>query len=473
VTNAGEVRTVVASAFSDRALPEWFDDAKFGIFIHWGLYSIPGWAPLSKAEDERIATFTEPYYEADRISTFAEDYARSMSVADSPTARYHAERFGDLPYDAFADRFRAHLAGWDPDAWAELFEQAGARYVVLTTKTEDGFLLWPSDRPNPSKERWQVDRDVVGELAAAVRARGMEFGTYYSGKDWAFEDEPGRSRPYGSLAHSRAWVEQVLAHWDELVDRYQTAVMWADLNVPGSALEDWDPLFRRYYERVPQGVVNDRLGSDRETAALVRRDFDTFESVLQRGGDYTNAPRERKWESCRGMGPSWAFNRREREDQYPTSAQLIQELIDVVARGGNLLLNVGPTGEGTIRWDQATRLLDIGWWLRRYGSAIYGTRRWGRPTGSTPDGLEVRFTASPDAVHAIVLGTPVEGGPGHPQATIDVHLDDRAQVALEDRREPLEWRRTDRGIAIDLPDQPDEQPAIAFRLSPKDAIHAA
>jgi alpha-L-fucosidase len=112
VTNTGEVRTVEGSAFSDRALPPWFDDAKFGIFIHWGLYSIPGWAPLSKAEDKRISTISEPYYETDRISTFAEDYAYSMSVADSPTARYHAGRFGDLPYDAFADRFRAHLADW-------------------------------------------------------------------------------------------------------------------------------------------------------------------------------------------------------------------------------------------------------------------------------------------------------------------------------------------------------------------------
>jgi alpha-L-fucosidase len=215
------------------------------------------------------------------------------------------------------------------------------------------------------------------------------------------------------------------------------------------------------------------LGSDRETAALMHRDFETFESVLQRGGDYTNVPRDRKGESCRGMGPSWGFNRRETEAHYPTSAQLIRELIDVVARGGNLLLNVGPTGAGAIRWDQATRLQDIGWWLRRYGSAIYGARRWERPTGSTGDGLEVRFTASPDAVHAIVLGTPAEGGPGHPQATIDVHLDDEAQVALEDRRESLGWHRIDRGIVVDLPEPPDEQPAIAFRLSPKEAIHAA
>src|SRR3954470_7637484 len=138
-----------------RALPTWYDDAKFGIFIHWGPFAIPGFAPVDN--DDEVS--------------FTEYFAYWMNVPGSATARFHAREYGDLPYEAFAERFRAGVPLWDPDEWAELFERAGARYVVLTAKTDDGFLVWPSAHPNPRKAGWQVQRDLIGELAAAVRGR--------------------------------------------------------------------------------------------------------------------------------------------------------------------------------------------------------------------------------------------------------------------------------------------------------------
>jgi alpha-L-fucosidase len=400
-----------------------------------------------------------------------EEYQYSMGVTDSPTARFHAERYGDLPYEAFADQFRANLRRWNPDTWADLFQRAGARYVVLTTKTEDGFLLWPSRVPNPFKREWQVDRDVVGELAAAVRARGMEFGTYYSGWDWTFkETETSVTRP-GAVARGPAWAAHANAQWRELIERYGTALLWSDFGVPAAG--DWEALFHWYYGLVPHGVVNDRFDDEEHPELAVHADFSTLESVVREGGDYTAVPPDRKWESCRQMGSSWAYNRREVDDHYSTSANLIQELADVVARGGNLLLNVGPTGAGEIPWVQARRLLDIGWWLRRYGTAIYGTRRWTRQSGTTAAGQEVRFTVDDRAVHAIVLGAPSTRTPTDPHVELDIRLDPGAEVFLEDQPGALPWVATSHGVRIGLPEPPDEQPAIALRLSPPSAVRTA
>src|SRR5581483_563808 len=118
--------------------------------------------------------------------------------------RHHHATYGDLPYDAFVAEFLAGHRGWDPDAWADLFRAAGARYVVLVTKHHDGVLLWPSAHRNPHKRDWQASRDIVGELAAAVRARGMRFGTYYSGGlDWTFPSRGERSTDHEHRGDAR------------------------------------------------------------------------------------------------------------------------------------------------------------------------------------------------------------------------------------------------------------------------------
>jgi alpha-L-fucosidase len=156
-------------------VPDWYEDAKLGIFIHWGLASVPGWAPLSGSIHDIM---TEHGEDPLKFSPYTEWYLNSMKFPDSPTASHHAETYGaDTPYDAFREPFETMLVErWTPEPWADLFAAAGARYVVQVTKHHDGYTLWPSDVPNPHKGGWNAPRDSVGELAAAVRARGIRFG---------------------------------------------------------------------------------------------------------------------------------------------------------------------------------------------------------------------------------------------------------------------------------------------------------
>ena len=156
-------------------VPDWFHDAKLGIFIHWGLYSVPAWAPNAGELGEVIAEGGWDKWFAE--NPYAEWYMNSMRIAGSPSQRHHLETYGpDFGYRDFVPMFNEATQEWDPGAWAELFRQAGARYVVLTTKHHDGFLLWPSEHPNPFQENYYARRDLVGQLTAAVRKQGMEMG---------------------------------------------------------------------------------------------------------------------------------------------------------------------------------------------------------------------------------------------------------------------------------------------------------
>lgn len=449
----------------ERDLPAWFDEAKLGIFIHWTPAAVPAYAP---AIESKFTNMGQPGFdmrEAFRDNTYAEMYQNSMAIPDSPTAAYHAEHYGDLPYDAFVEQFRRHLLDWDPEPWAELFQRAGARYVVFVTKPEDGFLLWPSATPNPHKEKWQSERDVVGDLAAAVRAKGLRFGVYYcGGVDWTFGGLPitDEASLREALLQGDDYLAYADAHWRELVERYEPSLLWNDYGYPVAA--DFDSLFRAYDDRVPDGVVNDRFGSFQASGKDVRRDFVTVEYKP----DYSDVPTEPKWEACRGIGSSFGYNREETDVTYQPSSALLRELLDVVARGGNLLLNVGPTAAGDIPWDQARRLLDIGWWLHVYGEAVYGTRPWAKVEGATTDGLPVRYTATADAVYAVVLGTPEAD-----TVELDVRLDADAEVSLVGHPPALSHQPSDAGVRVALREQPDRQPAIAFRLSPPSSVRPA
>jgi len=441
----------------DRALPQWFDDAKFGIFVHWTAAAVPAFAPVGPSPFELAAEYGQEA--AFARSPYVEWYQNSLAIEGSPVQRHHAATYGDLPYDEFVRRFLAGHAGWNPHEWADLFAQAGARYVVLVTKHHDGVLLWPSAHHNPHKQGWQSERDVVGDLAAAVRGRGMRFGTYYSGGlDWTFGGLP--ITDFGSMVRAipqgADYLSYADAHWRELIDRYEPCVLWNDIGYPAAA--DLDALFGDYFDRVPDGVVNNRFDWVRQSAGQVHADFLTPEYS-------TEGTPDRKWESTRGMGTSFGFNREEGDDDYLSADDLVGLLVDVAAHGGNLLLNVGPTGDGTIPFVQARRLLALGWWLHVNGEAVYGTRPWGTPDGRTGDGLDVRFTTGGRALYAIVVGVPR----AERMELVDVVPEDGASVDLLGRREPLPWIRTDRGIEVELPGRPPAGPAITLRVSPAPA----
>jgi alpha-L-fucosidase len=439
-----------------RELPAWFDDAKLGIFIHWTAAAVPAYAPVREPDFSGGGSGWEAMF---RENPYVEWYQNSLAIDGSPVARHHAEHHPGTPYESFVEQFRAGLAAWDPDRWADLLASAGARYVVLVTKHHDGFCLWPTAHPNPHRARWNSERDVVGELAAAVRARGMRFGTYYSGGlDWTFGGTPITDLPslVRAIPQDDAYLAYADAHWRELVERYEPCVLWNDIGYPAAA--DLDELFEWYLERVPDGVVNNRFDMIRQTAGQVHADFVTPEYS-------TAAPTGRKWEACRGIGTSFGFNREETEASYLGTDEVVHLVADIVARGGNLLLNVGPTGAGEIPWAQAQRLLALGWWLRANGDAVYGTRPWSVAEGTTGCGLAVRYTCDDAAVNAIVLGAPAGA-----QVELGVSLDPRAEVRLLGHHAPLRWSTAPGGARIDLPEQPAPTPAIAVRLAPRDAV---
>ena len=440
-----------------RPLPSWYDDAKLGIFIHWTAAAVPAFAPITDSPFD-LAAGGGGWEEAMRCSPYTEWYQNSISIEGSPAAVHHAEVHGNRPYDDFVEQFLASHAGWQPEPWADLFEQAGARYVVLVTKHHDGVLLWPSDTPNPHKADWSSTRDVVGDLAGAVRERGMRFGTYYSGGlDWTFGGLPMTdfSAMFAAIPQGEDYVAYADTHWRELIERYRPDVLWNDIGYPAAG--DLDALFEDYLAAVPEGVINNRFDWIQQTAGAKHCDFVTPEYS-------TKGDPNRKWESTRGIGTSFGFNRQEDESTYLQPDELIRMFVDIVAHGGNLLLNVGPTGDGVVPHAQAMRLLALGWWLRTNGDAIYGTRPWTRTTGTTGEGHDVRFTSRDGDLFAIVLDTP-----GSDVVELDVTPPAGATVHLLGHDAPLAWEVTAAGARVTLPGRPAPAPALSLRISPAPA----
>ncbi|GAA4704317.1 alpha-L-fucosidase [Phytohabitans rumicis] len=390
-----------------RVTADWFRDAKFGIMIHWGLYSIPAWAPL---DDAVVRVLSQGGHspdgdpESDPLfrNCYAEWYQNSYLLTGSPTWHHHKEVYGDRPYEDFAGDFRAAVEGWDAAGWADLFAAAGARYVVPVTKHHDGFALWPSRTPNPYRDGWSTERDVVGELGAAVRAQGMRYGLYYSGGlDWTFGNVPIHRQidVEFSIPNTPEYARYVNAHWRELIDRYEPSMLWNDIGYPAGG--DPERLFAEYYARVPDGVVNDRFMSEhsdiRSPEYEIRPDIDPH-----------------VWETVRGLGLSFGWNRQETAAQLLSATELVHLLVDVVSKNGNLLLGVAPDDRGEIPAGQADVLREVGRWLAANGEAIYGTRPWTTAEATTADGLPVRFTRRGDTRYAIVLGAAeqLHGVPG-------------------------------------------------------------
>lgn len=468
----------------ERERPVWFDDAKFGIFIHWGLFSVPAYAPVGKGTIWEVAA-KEGMRGQMKNNPYAEWYLNSLRIEGSPTLEHHRETYGkDFAYEDFAPVFNREVQQWDPERWAQLFEASGAKYVVMVTKHHDGFLLWPSEQTNPFKEGYVASRDSVGELTRAVRARGMKMGLYYSGGlDWTFADFPieNPATYLTNAPQSPAYAKYVMAYWQELIDRYQPDVLWNDICFPRRA--NLHELFSHYYTAVPDGVVNDRwlqyppitriagipgvrnlvnyLGERCAAqhgeippqpfhADFITPEYKTFKDI-----------QKTKWETCRGIGKSFGYNRMETAEDYLTAPEAIRMLVDVVSKNGNLLLNVGPQADGAISQGQVDCLLGIGAWLKVNGEAIYGTRPWVRAEGKTTAGDDIRFTRKEDVLFVILLNRPKQNG----VEIIDLHVDQKTIITLLGHDEPLTWTQQSNNLNIMLPDIPQEHAAYSLRLS--------
>lgn len=369
-------------SIDSRPVPQWFEDAKFGIFIHWGVYSVPAWAPAD-ADIGIYAKYAEWYWW--RIN--------EASQAGKLFRDYHNKMYGeDFKYQDFAPKWKAKH--FEPERWADVFKKAGARYVVLTSKHHEGFALWPSEQSwNWNSMDIGPHRDLCGELTEAVKGVGLHMGFYYSLYEW-----------YNPLYHNNLekYVdEHMMPQMKDLVMRYKPDIFWTDgeWDYPSEKWKSTEFLAWLYNESPVKDrvAVNDRWG--KETRGVHGGYFTTeYDLVHDRQGV---SEVERPWEECRGIGTSFGYNQIEDLDNYMTSDALVDLLIEKVAGGGNLLLNVGPTSDGRIPVIQQERLLDIGKWLEVNGDAIYGTRKW---EGSANNNIEnVYFTKKEN--HLYVLCT--------------------------------------------------------------------
>jgi alpha-L-fucosidase len=413
-------------------LPEWYADAKLGIFIHWGLYSVPGWAPLVHPEHD----FTSEDYI--QHNPYAEWYLNSMRLEGSPTQAYHRERYGaNYDYYNFAAEFNKETQEWKPAAWAKIFNDAGAKYVVLTTKHHDGFTLWPSVTSNPSLpvDRQHASRDLVGELTNAVRAQGLRMGLYYSGGyDWTFVPGPiAKAADYQTVKpQSEAYGKYVDAQFRELISRYRPAVLWNDIDYPrsGHPLE----IMAEYYNAIPDGVIDDRFGV--KHSDFKSPEYQTLDKISLT-----------KWEECRGLGRSFGYNRAEGEAETIAPDKLIDLLVDIVSKNGNLLLDVGPEADGTIPAVQMSRLEALGAWLKQNGEAIYATRPWIRADGETADHIPVRFTQANSFLYVTLLGEPKTGS-----VTVkNLAPKTGSAIYMLGESSPLEWVQRGADVEIRLP----------------------
>jgi alpha-L-fucosidase len=393
-------------AYPDLTPPQWYRDAKLGFFVHWGLYSLPAYAETGRAPGD--APRPVPIEDGYAHHHYAEWYANTIRVPGSPAARVHEERYGvGTSYEDLAML-------WDPqgfDAGALIAElaAAGARYVVPTAKHHDGFALWDTASTTFSAPRRGPGRDLIAELHAATLAHGLRFGVYFSGAlDWHVSSFPPIDSDVALFRYRRndeAFARYAAAQLDELIDRFSPAVLWNDIDWPdaGKGLEPFgvSALLRRYLDAVPDGVVNDRWGVPAH--GVLTREYDSGDDV----GD-------RVWESTRGVGHSFGCNAEEDETDHLTGEELIRLLVEVVADGGNLLLNVGPRADGSLPPLQLKAIRALGTWLAVNGEAIYDTRP-GTPTVGLAGVSPTRVTTRDGVVH-LMATAPVCGRIAVPDA---------------------------------------------------------
>ncbi len=475
-------------SLSKHQIPSWFEDAKFGIFIHWGLFSVPAFAtPVKKNHFHDFAKTPE---ERHKNNPYAEWYLNSLKIEGSSTQVYHKKTYGEnFSYDEFAPMFNEAIKRWDPEVMAELFKTVHAKYVVLVTKHHDGFTLWPSNYPNPNKKNYHAIRNIVGELTAAVKKRSMTMGLYYSGLlDWTFKHDTTIA---ATLAEDvlgkntdKEYIKYANNHWYELIDTFEPKILWNDIGYPTRT--NINEIFAYFYNKIPDGVVDDRwmqikiwmikalkikfirnivnkvakryegkpapkfiAGRLKFHHDFLTPEYNTFDTIV-----------EKKWEANRGIGNSFGYNKFETEENYMSVQDLIRLFVDIVSKNGNLLLNVGPMADGTIPEIQKKVLERFGKWLDVNGEAIFATRPWMRAEGTTSEGLSLRFTKKASNLFVIVLDPPKSNS----LTILDLIALSNVQITLLGREDPLKWEQKGSNLIITLPNLDPETYAISLKL---------
>jgi len=362
-------------ALRARPYPAWFQDAKLGIFIHWGVYSVPAYGGQE---------------------SYAEWFLRGLQLGDTLRTGFQERVYGpDFTYREYEPLFRAEL--FDAGEWARLFKRAGAKYIILVSKHHDGYCLWPSTfAPGWNSVEVGPQRDLVGELSAAVRAENLRMGLYYSLTEWThplhrwYMDPPETIAPY---------VEQhMLGQFKELVSAYRPSLLFADGEWFNQASDFHAAELIAWYFNLmgDDAIVNNRWGAGSDIGFLTPE--------YSSGLDLPDRP----WSEVRGLGRSFGLNRNETLDAYMGPGDLVKLLVKAVAHGGGLTINVGPQADGQIPLLQQERLVQLGEWLAVNGEAIYGARPWKR----TAEEREVRL----DRIDPVLDFNWVRNSPGKPIA---------------------------------------------------------
>jgi alpha-L-fucosidase len=340
-------------SLNTRKIPSWFHQDKFGIFIHWGVYSVPAYAPVMPNSGY----------------SYSEWYRYRLHEKQKDFMAFHNKNYGSsFAYEQFEPMFKAEM--FDPNQWADVFKKSGARYVVLTSKHHDGYTLWNSAEADRDWNRpWNAvtgtpKRDLLGDLSTSVRGAGLKMGYYYSLYEWF--------NPLWLHNRKKYVTEHMIPQFKDLVTKYKPSVIFSDgeWDIADTAWQSPALLAWLFNESPVKNdvVVNDRWGNntrEKNNGAMYTT------SEYGSGMDASII-----WEESQGVGHSYGYNRNEQLKDYKSSHDLILMLGDIVSRGGNLLLDIGPDADGTIPVIMQQRLSDIGDWLAINGEAIYETESW-------------------------------------------------------------------------------------------------
>lgn len=438
-------------SIDSRPIPEWYTDAKFGIFIHWGPYSVPAFS--------KVGQYSEWYW-MNLVNPGRKKQGHTL------TKEFHEKVYGEnFTYPDFVPMFDCNM--YDADQWAKIFEKSGAKYVVLTSKHHDGYCLWPSAEADKNWGRpWSSTnsgpmRDLLGELTTAVRKTDVKIGIYYSLYEWF--------NPLYTNDVDLFVDNHMIPQFKDVVEKYAPSLIFTDgeWDHPHTKWKATEVLSWLYNESASKDdvVINDRWGKK------TRHNHGGYYTT-EYGSGMPNAVNA--WEENRGMAHSFGFSKTENLEDYNSTQQLVYMLIDIVSRGGNFLLDIGPTGDGRIPVIMQERLLEMGDWMDVNGEAIYGTTCWentcqwtkgkaeepkrGRYktkydvmklTVSPDDGMatkEILFTQKKDVLYCIC--------PVYPKGQLvvkDVQLQAGATVEMLGYSEKVSWKQKGKNVVINVP----------------------